>query len=112
MKLKEFNNKVEQIKEKQQIISQIKYSRIKGTYTDIEKLEKEIKETKKEFEKLRVNISYNFGSRYYYEVGYKIGKTYFNTVFMKLSNARHGVEEIPEITKQMQDDMIADSYYY
>lgn len=58
-------------------------------------------------------VSFNIGSRSYYEKVIKIGKGYYNHG-RKMTKGRGywDITEIPEITDKMKQDMIADSYYY
>jgi len=59
------------------------------------------------------SVSYLIGNRSYYGDVIKIGKTYFsNGRKMTKTNGFYCIEEIPEITEQMTNEMIADSYYY
>ena len=72
---------------------------------EIEKFEK------KYFEKLpTVNVQYYIGCRRYVREVVKLGKSYFEHG-RRLGKSR-GVQEIPEITEAMTNEMIADSYYY
>ena len=60
-----------------------------------------------------VNVSFYIGFRAYYRSVIKIGKTYFHHYEkMTKSNGFRCIEEIPEITQEMKDDMLSDTYYY
>lgn len=60
-----------------------------------------------------VNVKFWIGWRTYYRNVIKIGKQYFtNGEKMTKSRGYSSVEEIEEITEKMQQEMIADSYYY
>lgn len=66
------------------------------------------------FSKLEtVSVSFMCGSRLFYENVIKIGKTYFNNGRkMTKSNGYYCIKELQEITEEMNQSMIADSYYY
>ena len=66
------------------------------------------------FSKLnKIAISYMIGSRVYYESAIKIGKAYLkHGERMTQSRGYYCIEEISEITEDMTNSMIADSYYY
>tara|TARA_R110000737_G_scaffold134595_1_gene165937 strand:- start:4835 stop:5176 length:342 start_codon:yes stop_codon:yes gene_type:complete len=66
------------------------------------------------FEKLpKVKVEFSIGSRGYYREVVKIGKTYFqHGEAMTKGRGYWSVTEIAEITQQMKDDMMSDSYYY
>ena len=78
----------------------------------LKKMADEIDETY--FNKLdTVSVSYLIGSRSYYGDVVKIGKTYFSRgVKMTRSRGYWCIKEIPQVTNEMTDSMIADSYYY
>ena len=60
-----------------------------------------------------VNVSFMIGSRSYYRVVAKIGKFYFDKGDkLTRSNGYHAVKEVAEITEEMTEEMISDSYYY
>ena len=66
------------------------------------------------FDKLpKINVSFTIGSRGYYEEVVKIGKSYFQ-YGESLTGGRgyYNITEIPEITQEMKDEMLSDSYYY
>jgi len=59
------------------------------------------------------NIKCWIGSRKYYKTVAKFGKTYYwRGLKMTKSNGYHCVTEIDEITQEMTNEMIDDSYYY
>jgi hypothetical protein len=62
----------------------------------------------------KVNIKFWIGYRDYYQEVVKIGKGYYNRgeKMTKTGGGYEGIEEIPAITDQMKQEMIADSYYY
>jgi hypothetical protein len=61
----------------------------------------------------KVIVSFWCGQRAYYREVTKIGKTYFDgSQKMTKGNGHRFIEEIPEITDKMRNEMIADSYYY
>tara|TARA_R110000796_G_scaffold178863_1_gene295484 strand:+ start:129 stop:470 length:342 start_codon:yes stop_codon:yes gene_type:complete len=66
------------------------------------------------FENLpKVLIEFTIGHRDYYREVVKIGKTYFqHGEAMTKGRGYWCINEIAEITPQMKDDMMADSYYY
>lgn len=84
-------------------------------WSELEAMETKVEELKiNYFDKLeRVNCSFLIGSRSYFEVCVKIGKTLFNNGRkMTKSNGFWCVKIIEEITKEMKQSMISDSHYY
>ena len=81
-----------------------KYHEIK---TELEKIEKY-------FDSVHtISVKAWIGSRKYYKTVAKFGKSYFNRgEKMTQSNGWYSVQEIPEITQEMTNEMISDSYYY
>ena len=75
---------------------------------------REYAELNKELESVeKINVSYMIGNRSYYSSVYKIGKAYFNgNSKMTRSRGYWCIEEIPEITQKMQDEMISDINWY
>lgn len=60
-----------------------------------------------------VAVSYMIGSRNYYQEVIKIGKSYFlHGRKMTKGRGYWFIQEIEEITEEMNNEMIADSYYY
>ena len=60
-----------------------------------------------------VLVSYNIGSRSYYRSVAKIGKGYYqHGNSMTAGRGYWGIEEIAEITPKMEEEMMADAYYY
>ena len=59
-----------------------------------------------------VKVSFNIGCRSYYEDAYKVGKFYYTVSTMTKLTSYYSPVEIKEVTKEMKDEMIADSYYY
>jgi hypothetical protein len=60
-----------------------------------------------------VPAQYYIGYRRYYSNIVKIGNTYFDKGSkMTKSRGYRSIEELPEITEKMNEEMIADSYYY
>ena len=58
-------------------------------------------------------VSFMVGGRLFYENVVKIGKTYFNNgTKMNKTDGCYCITEIDEITEEMNQEMIADSYYY
>lgn len=79
------------------------------------KLKGELEVMEKEyFEKLdKVKVSYSIGCRGYASEVVKIGKSYFlYGRSMTYGRGYWGVTEIAEITQEMKDEMLSDSYYY
>lgn len=109
---KEYQAKFE---EKREMKNLIEHARMNNDWSMVEVLEQSIKMMQAEyFSKLpTVKVSFMIGSRSYFEEVVKIGKAYFNNGRkMTKSRGYYCVEEIPEITKEMQESMLADSYYY
>ena len=60
-----------------------------------------------------VPVKYWIGYRQYFEEVVKIGKSYFQYgKAMTKGRGYRSITEIPEITEKMNQEMIADSYYY
>ena len=60
-----------------------------------------------------VNVAFSIGSRGYARKVAKIGKSYFDKgEQMTKGRGYWSIEEIPEITQEMTDEMISDTYYY
>jgi len=60
-----------------------------------------------------VNVQFCIGSRQYFRVVQKIGKSYFtNGQKMTKGAGFVSIEEISKITESMKGQMVADSYYY
>lgn len=115
MKLKEYNAIVElshRVGHARRRADEI--LRTKGTIKTyilevIEKYEEKVKELKNTIP--TVPAIYSFGSRSYHEHIYKVGKKYFNSCGMKLGKDTF-VKELEEITDEMRESDLADSYYY
>jgi len=82
---------------------------------------KEYTEIKKELEKLEndffknllIPVRFFIGYRMYTEEVYKVGKSYFDgRRKMTQSNGYRSITEIPEITEEMKENMLADMYHY
>jgi hypothetical protein len=118
--LKEFNLNNEVRKDEQRTVrinTELIRERKNTLETDKE-LEKSesILECQKEvyFDKLEtVNIKYWIGYRQYFAEVIKIGKQYFLR-YEKMTKSRgyRSIQEIEEITEKMNNEMLADSYYY
>lgn len=81
-----------------------KYLEIKAEFERLEKYFDDIED---------VNVKCWIGSRRYYKTVAKFGKSYYwRGVKLTKSNGYYEVKEIEEITNEMRDEMIADSYYY
>ena len=76
--------------------------------------QEEIKKIEEQLEQYpTVTVSYWIGGRSYYDEVIKLGQSYFlRGRSMTKSNGYHSINEIEEITEQMQHDMYADAYYY
>lgn len=60
-----------------------------------------------------VNVSFYIGCRKYYRAVVKLGKSYYDKgEKLTKGSGYRSIEEIPEITQKMTDEMISDSYYY
>ena len=82
------------------------------TYTRVNRQLREL-ETRLKTDFEWVNVSASIGSRNYYRSVIKIGKGFFDRgEKMTAGRGWWGVEEIPEITEGMKNEMISDSYYY
>lgn len=109
---KEFLSKSEYKKELNCEAENAKY---KENYNLYHKLTEEIKKQESEyFDKLdTVEVSYSIGGRSYYQSVYKIGDAYFlHGRKMTKGRGYYNVCEIEEITQEMSNEMMADSYYY
>ncbi len=81
---------------------------------NIVEAQKRFSELKEILESLKnVRVSFSIGSRSYYQKVVKIGKSYFDgNTKMTAGRGYYLITEIPEITENMRDEMISDSYYY
>lgn len=120
MRLNEYLFKIEEMKGFQKKLRAIRSKLDRQGYLDVDDSAeyKALKNIIKEIEDLlnnepKVCVSYCIGYRSYYSEVTKIGKTYFHR-FEKMTkkNGYRCIDEIPEITQQMKDDMLSDSYYY
>ena len=59
-----------------------------------------------------VNVNFSIGSRDYNKKAYKVGKSLYTCTGLTKLTAYFSPEIIPEITEQMIQDSISDSYYY
>lgn len=100
-------------------VNNLHYIKREAEYLKNWKLVMESEESIKEiqsayFDKLpTVFVSFYIGSRSYFESVYKIGNSYFkHGCKMTKGRGYRTIAEIPEITTQMQESMLSDSYYY
>lgn len=85
--------------------------KVPAEITEAEALVKMIEHTIEELPK--TSVSFMIGYRSYYQDVIKIGKSYFSGhTKMTKSNGFRNIEEIPEITEEMKNDMISDSHWY
>lgn len=81
------------------------HTELKRKHTDLQK---------EYFDKLeKVKVSFSIGCRSYYQEVTKIGNALFCSG-RKMTKGRgfYNVEIIPEITQEMKEEMVSDSYYY
>lgn len=109
--VKQYTTKYDERKELKNQADNARYSNEWDTH---HKLQQQIAELDKWFETIdTVNVSFLIGSRSYSEAVVKIGKSYFkHGQRMTQGRGYWCIEEIGEITEEMQKQMLADSYYY
>lgn len=87
-----------------------------GTIVPLEVMTAETRklEIEKEIKSLpTVNVSYYIGHRRYFDSVIKLGKSYFHRGDkMTASRGFRGINEIDEITEDMDRQMMADSHWY
>lgn len=102
------------VEEKRTLNGQIQDAQFNEDWNAYHELTEKRDELLKWFDALPlVNVSFLIGYRSYYRGVVKIGKSYFtNGEKMTKSRGYYCIEEIEEITEDMRNQMMADSYYY